>query len=196
MAISIVLQILIAWIYGHFLEYFLHIMMHDYKRFPYLFQHHFGGHHKISRNNKMRDPSYEDILDRSSLFEIGSIAIGLLLHLPIAFFFPYSYATLVIGLCIYYIVHRKSHIDIAWAKKYLPWHYDHHMNSNQHANWGVRLPFVDWIFGTRVERTISRKEIIKKIIEMNKIKCSMRSSELYSNSDLTTEKKCDKKNST
>ena len=172
MILSISLQILIAWLYGHFLEYYLHIAMHDYKRFPYLFKHHFGGHHRIAKKNDMRDDSYDELFDRSSLFEIASITIGLLLHAPIAFWFPFAYATLVINLFTYYWYHRKSHIDIEWAKEKLPWHYDHHMNSDQHANWGVRLPIVDWLFGTRIERKLSRKEIRKKIEEIAKNRCS------------------------
>lgn len=34
-------------------------------------------------------------------------------------------------------MHRRSHLEPEWAKKRIPWHYDHHMNSNQDANWCV-----------------------------------------------------------
>ena len=34
--------------------------------------------------------------------------------------------------------------------KKIPWHYDHHMNSNQDANWCVTKPWFDYILGTRV----------------------------------------------
>ena len=44
---------------------------------------------------------------------------------------------------MYYTMHRKSHIDVAWGKKWMPWHYEHHMGKDQHKNWGVRLPVFD-----------------------------------------------------
>jgi sterol desaturase/sphingolipid hydroxylase (fatty acid hydroxylase superfamily) len=49
----------------------------------------------------------------------------------------------------YYLVHKKSHLDPEWARKHLPWHYDHHMGPNQDANWCVTLPLFDHLMGTR-----------------------------------------------
>jgi hypothetical protein len=43
--------------------------------------------------------------------------------------------------------------------KKIPWHYDHHMNSNQDANWCVTKPWFDYILGTRV---ISSPELQEK----------------------------------
>lgn len=50
----------------------------------------------------------------------------------------------------YYYTHRRSHVDPEWGKKTIPWHYDHHMNSNQDANWCVTRPWFDYVMGTRV----------------------------------------------
>ena len=50
----------------------------------------------------------------------------------------------------YYYLHRRAHLEPEWAKKKLPWHYDHHMNSNQDANWCVTKPWFDYLLGTRV----------------------------------------------
>ena len=50
----------------------------------------------------------------------------------------------------YYYVHRRAHLEPEWAKKTIPWHYDHHMNSKQDANWCVTKPWFDYILGTRV----------------------------------------------
>jgi hypothetical protein len=36
-----------------------------------------------------------------------------------------------------------------WAKKRIPWHYDHHMNTIQDANWCVTRPWFDYLMGTR-----------------------------------------------
>jgi len=144
----VVVQILAAWAYSHLLEYFLHQILHDFKHAPFLFKHHFSRHHKISRKNDMKDASYNKIFDTSSLFEIGSIFFGLILHLPFLFFFPFFYAVLVFSAIQYYAMHRKSHINIEWGKKYMPWHYKHHMGKDQHKNWGVRSNIIDKIFKT------------------------------------------------
>lgn len=52
--------------------------------------------------------------------------------------------------CNYYYIHRRAHLEPEWAMKKIPWHYDHHMNSNQDANWCVTKPWFDYILGTRV----------------------------------------------
>jgi hypothetical protein len=143
--LSISIQVLFAWFYSHVLEYILHRVMHDYKHFPFFFKHHFGGHHKIARQNEMRDDSYINIYTKASLFEVLSLLAGVLLHLPVFFFFPYAYVTLLFCVGQYYWMHRKSHIDIEWGKKHMPWHYQHHMSKNQHKNWGVRSNMIDKI---------------------------------------------------
>lgn len=61
--------------------------------------------------------------------------------------------------CNYYYVHRRAHLEPEWAKRKIPWHYDHHMNSNQDANWCVTRPWFDYVMGTRV---ISSPELQEK----------------------------------
>ena len=146
--LSIFLQVLFAWFYGHILEYFLHRVMHDFKHFPFFFKHHFGGHHKISRKNEMRDESYDNIYTKSSLFECLGLLIGMIVHLPIVFFFPFFYITLLASAGQYYWMHRKSHIDVEWGKNKMPWHYKHHMSKDQHSNWGVRSNMIDVLLKT------------------------------------------------
>ena len=146
--IFIVAQIFCAWFYSHVLEYYLHKVMHNYKKFPFFFKHHFSGHHKISRNNEMRDDSYINIYTKSSLFEVLSLLAGALIHLPLVFFFPYAYITLLLCVGQYYWLHRKAHIDVEWGKKNMPWHYKHHMSKDQHKNWGVRSDMIDKIMKT------------------------------------------------
>ncbi len=143
-------QILAAWIYSHFFEYIAHkYFLHNHKKFKFAFRNHFATHHKNSRKNEMYDEAYENMI--SSKFEVISLTIISVLHFPIFFFFPYAYLTLVYSLFMYYFLHKKSHTDVEWGKKWLPWHYDHHMGKNQHLNWGVRLPLFDYVFGTRVK---------------------------------------------
>ena len=144
----IVLQIFAAWVYGHILEYVAHrYFLHNHKKFKFAFKNHFATHHKISRKNEMYDSNYENAI--SSKFEILSLSIAAVLHAPLVIFFPWSYGTLVFSALMYYILHRKAHTDVEWGKKWLPWHYAHHMGRDQHKNWGVRLPIVDHVLGTR-----------------------------------------------
>lgn len=58
----------------------------------------------------------------------------------------------------YFYTHRRSHMDPAWGKRHIPWHYDHHMNSNQDANWCVTKPWFDYVMGTRVVSSDDLKE--------------------------------------
>ena len=81
--------------------------------------------------------------------EIKGLALLALIHSPIAIWFPWAYLILAYSTVAYFLVHRRSHQDFRWARNYVPWHYDHHVGPNQNMNWGVRLPWVDWIVGTR-----------------------------------------------
>jgi hypothetical protein len=136
-------QILLAWVYGHIFEYLVHrYLLHNHKYFRAAFRNHFRTHHKIARKNNMYDVGYKNLL--SSKFEVLSLTFAAIIHLPLLWIFPYAYGTLVFSLLVYYIAHRKSHTDVEWGKKWMPWHYSHHMGKDQHTNWGVRLPVVDY----------------------------------------------------
>ena len=153
-------QVLLAWVYGHFIEYFVHkYILHNNKKFKRLFKRHFGKHHRISRKNDMYDENYTHPFRGDAAFEFLGLSFLLLTHLPFAFFYPYFYATLCVSASIYYAVHRKSHVSVSWGKKWLPWHAAHHMGKNQHLNWGVRLPLVDILFGTHnLQERVARNE--------------------------------------
>lgn len=113
---------------------------------------HWHDHHRHARRNSFRDEAYE-----RSVFEPGGKsreALGLLSMaaavsplFPVA---PWFVGTLWASGAAYYAVHRQSHLNPAWAKKWVPWHYDHHMGANQHANWCVTFPLMDYVMGTRI----------------------------------------------
>lgn len=143
---SLLLQFFIGWFYGHVFEYIAHKhILHNRKYFLNVFKHHFGYHHRVSRKNNMYDDSYLKYFDPNNTFEPKALSFLLVLHLPIVFLYPGFYMALVWSVCSYYFVHRKSHTDVEWGKKWLPWHYAHHMDKDQHKNWGVRLPIIDKI---------------------------------------------------
>lgn len=144
---NIFFQLAIGWLYGHIFEYATHkYILHDSKRFKRIFRNHFKTHHSLSRKNKMYDKNYNRLA--SSKFEIVALLSILILHLPVTFILPYFYIMIVWSISSYYFLHRLSHIDTRWGKKWLPWHYAHHMGKNQHINWGVRLPIIDKILKT------------------------------------------------
>ncbi|WP_303290451.1 sterol desaturase family protein [Marinobacter sp. SS5-14b] len=108
-------------------------------------------HHKIVRTTDYQDEGYEEGLDNwrtrdevTSLLKLTAITS---LAMPVAPFFTLGtyYAA-----ARYFYVHRRSHLEPEWGKKTIPWHYDHHMNTNQDANWCVTRPWFDYIMGTRV----------------------------------------------
>jgi len=147
----IALQILLGWVYGHASEYFIHKhVLHNHKRFKGPFKRHFGTHHKIARQNEMYDKNYLTLTKNNSAFEVLGLTLLVLSHMPLLFIIPYFWLTLVYSAVAYYYVHRRSHIDVAWGEKWMPWHYAHHMERDQNRNWGVRLPIIDKILESMI----------------------------------------------
>jgi len=74
---------------------------------------------------------------------------AMVMHAPLLLYFPAFTITVLIYAFIYLVLHRKSHQHIEFFKKWLPWHYEHHMGRNQNANWCVICPLMDHVMGTR-----------------------------------------------
>lgn len=108
-------------------------------------------HHKRVRTQNYHDEAYVEGFSnwrtRNEVVTLLQVTGIISLAFPVAPFF-------VLGSYYaagrYYYVHRRSHLDPEWGKRAIPWHYDHHMNSNQDANWCVTRPWFDYIMGTRV----------------------------------------------
>lgn len=134
--------------YAH--KYWLHEYAREHRNSPF-FAH--IRHHKRVRTNDFADTSYtatflqnEGIyFEKSSLVALCAVT-GVVA--PVAPFF-----TLGTWYCAwnYYRQHSRAHRDPDWAREHLPWHFDHHMNANQDANWCVTRPWFDYIMGTRVK---------------------------------------------
>ncbi len=113
---------------------------------------HMDEHHVATLRNQGRDPDYE----RSPLgwHAQGKELLGLaMLAVPVAALFPvapFFTGTLFYSGFNYYRCHKRAHLDPAWARAHLPWHYDHHMGPNQDANWCVTKPWFDHVMGTRI----------------------------------------------
>ncbi len=112
---------------------------------------HWQEHHVEARKNGFLDPHYKRSLWswNSKSKEALALTVHVVILFPIVFYAPIIYLTVIYASLRYYFTHKKSHLDPEWAKRKLPWHYDHHMGKNQHANWGVTRPWFDWVMGTR-----------------------------------------------
>lgn len=116
-----------------------------------LFRFHWAQHHRIARRHAMYDKSYEAPF--YSWRDRGKEIVGIMglaaLHLPLIQVAPYFTVAVLFSSGNYLYRHRKAHIDVEWGKKHMPHHWDHHMGSNQDANWCVSYPWFDWLLGTR-----------------------------------------------
>ena len=141
--------------------YFHKVWMHEFPikhRNSPLFTH--IAHHKRARQNNFYDQGYaESMFKNVEVYNEKTAIIGLAavatVFLPVA---PFFTAGLYYGMWNYWKIHTKSHLDPEYAKKRIPWHYDHHMTSNQNANWCVTRPWFDYIMGTRVMTDVSHTE--------------------------------------
>jgi hypothetical protein len=117
------------------------------------FSSHWYRHHKITRKSEGKDERYDRVfssLDSDPAHEALQVGFLAAIHTPLFWVVPYFTATLWLWSVLYFFIHRKSHLDPGWAKRWLPWHYDHHMGNNQDSNWCVIIPLMDHVAGTRV----------------------------------------------
>lgn len=151
------IQILLGVLLANFHEWWIHkFLLHGLGKKKRSIWHFHWIHHNITRTSEGYDDTYMGdgyIKERLSLIFIA------LVHSPIAFYYPTMAATMGVYLVAYYFMHMRSHIDPDWARKWVPWHWDHHMGKNQDKNWCIVIPLCDHIFGTR-EKTF-RSEFYK-----------------------------------
>lgn len=150
---SIFAQIIIGILYANIAEVLLHkFVLHGLgKKKDSFWKFHWSEHHRAARKNSMVDSSYETPFwkDSKRAKEVMGLAALVLVHLPLIKLLPAFVITISFYSLFYYLAHKRSHMDETWGKKWLPWHFDHHMLKNQDKNWGVLLPFVDYIIKTR-----------------------------------------------
>lgn len=111
---------------------------------------HWREHHRVVRQNDYHDPGYHRPLGwHAQGKEVAALAAGALAVTPLYVVAPFFTATLHYSALRYYRIHKRSHLDPAWAKQNIPWHYDHHMGPNPNANWCITSPWFDHLMGTR-----------------------------------------------
>lgn len=128
-------------------------VLHGLGRHPdSVWHYHWSEHHRLSWQHNMLDPGYRDWPLRWNTQGKEVLLLGLIVavHTPLLEFVPCYVLGLYAGLAVYYVRHRRSHLDPGWARHHLPWHYEHHLGGNVDANWCISWPWFDWFMGTRV----------------------------------------------
>ena len=151
---SVIVQVICGMLYANLIECLIHKhIFHGRlgKKRNAPCSHHWHEHHKTVRINNGYDGAYQKSWFRQSISrEAIELTFLSLLHSPLFFIFPYFSMTISAWTFIYYAVHSQAHRNPEWAKRWAPWHWDHHMGKNQDANWCVTMPLMDHILGTRV----------------------------------------------
>ena len=160
--------VVLGTIYAQLLEFLLHKYVLHGKRLGKkknnFFSFHWKEHHKKSRKNGFYDEDYEGPRTWNAAGkEVASLAFLTLLHTPVLLFSPLLFSSLVSSAATYYTIHRYSHLNPEWSKKWLPWHYDHHQGVDQDKNWGVTTPLFDHVFGTRVRYEYEDTGKVRKV---------------------------------
>lgn len=150
----VVVLFLLGLVYGNASEWLLHrFLLHGLgasKDSAWAF--HWHDHHKTARQQQMLDEKYKNRLFSKwdpQAKEAAGLLAGAFIHLPLLWVAPGFVAGVFASALLYYFVHRQSHLDEAWAQRWVPWHWDHHMGPNQHANWCVTFPLFDHLLRTR-----------------------------------------------
>ena len=136
-------------------EWFLHrYVLHRLgKRRDSMWSYHWHEHHRICRENGMIDPGYRGLplrwntQGKEALFLLSVV----LLHATLIPFAPGYVAGMYLALGLYYARHRRAHLDPEWARRHLPWHYQHHMGDNPNVNWCITWTWFDRLMNTSLQ---------------------------------------------
>tara|TARA_Y100000310_G_scaffold324332_1_gene386075 strand:- start:1053 stop:1529 length:477 start_codon:yes stop_codon:yes gene_type:complete len=147
-------------LYATLLEWLLHkYILHGLgKNKKSYWAFHWHSHHKTCRKNKNSDINYKFPGGPPVKKEIISLLLLTIIHIPLWYVSKIFYLTLVLCAIRYFYMHRKSHLNIEWGRKKMPWHHDHHMGTNQDTNWGVTTDLMDLLMNTRVYYLPRRKD--------------------------------------
>lgn len=150
---ELILECVLALLYANLGEWLFHrCILHGLgKDSNSIWAFHLHEHHAICVKHAMVDPGYKPLqlfAWNAQTKELAVFLSVLLMHLPLLWVYPVFTLTLYASLLLYYFKHRKAHLDPAWAKAHLRWHYEHHMMPGS-GNWCVTWPVFDYLFGTR-----------------------------------------------
>lgn len=133
---------LISCLYANFIELLVHkFLFHELgKKKNSIFAFHLRDHHVIAKRNGFLDK-------RHTLRESLGILLLAFIHTPILFFSPVAYFSICAYGLAFVLVHHFQHSHPEFTKKYMWWHWNHHM-VNPNENWCVVSPVADYIYGS------------------------------------------------
>ena len=134
---------IIGFLYGSLLEsvihrFVFHKLGHKKKS---MWSYHLKGHHVLSRKNNFVD------LTESNIESVGMFLL-ILIHVPLFFVSFGAWLGITLYALAFKYLHGYQHKHPEFTKKYMKWHWDHHMKS-PNKNFGVVVPWMDYLFGTR-----------------------------------------------
>ena len=134
---------ILGFVYASVIEWAVHkYLFHEVgKKRGSKFSFHIREHHLNCLKNGNIDRNF-------SKRELPGILFLLLAHLPLYYLLPYFYYALCLYGVLFILIHNFTHIWPQVGKKYIPWHWDHHMRYQNH-NFNVVAPIADYMFGTR-----------------------------------------------
>jgi len=134
---------ILGFVYASVIEWAVHkYLFHEVgKKRGSRFSFHIREHHLNCLKNGNVDRNF-------SKRELPGILFLLLAHLPLYYLLPYFYYALCLYGVLFILIHNFTHIWPQVGKKYIPWHWDHHMRYQNH-NFNVVAPIADYMFGTR-----------------------------------------------
>lgn len=149
--ITAIFWIVVGLLYTNLLEWIFH-------QYPLHSMHHFNKNQKsilwfhMIHHKKVTKESYTDYheIDRYLIADIASLVFLAIAHYLLFVSWLGLFWLFIGGLLgdiLFMVVHIGSHAFPELGKKYVPWHYDHHMHY-PNSNWCVTLPIFDILFGT------------------------------------------------
>lgn len=156
--VEAVLALALALITQNVIEWMVHkYVLHDLGIKKDSFWHYHWKHHNKCRKHNNFDKDYDDFFKgnwggaRREFWIM--VLLSVLVVVPVYFFvWPLFGACLFLTEWYYFLVHAWSHVYVEAGKKWLPWHYEHHMGRDQNKNWCVSFPWFDWVMRTRVRK--------------------------------------------
>lgn len=148
--IEVLVGVFLGILYVNFLEWFFHrFVLHGHIHRGKDFKDHMNHHRRVNTY------FYKD--DKFSRGEFLNLLALSVVHLPILYYWSAFYAGAFLWACVYYVIHKYSHKYPKWGKKYIPWHFHHHMTC-PNSNWCVTIPLWDLVLGTYNNGTTSQNE--------------------------------------
>ena len=134
---------LLGFLYGSLLEYLIHdLLFHRLgKKKNSIFSYHLKGHHKLAKKNNFVDLTISRVEFYGLLFLIA-------IHFPLVLVSVGFWVGVSLYAAAFKVLHGLQHAHPEFTKKYMKWHWDHHMK-NPNYNFGVVVPWIDYLFGTR-----------------------------------------------